>query len=425
MKHRTFIRLAAVFGVMALVTAACGRNNNKSSTSNTTATSEAKKTLTPVPGFDGTTIKLGVLSPLSGPVAVIGKPLTDGNDVYFKSLNAKGGIAGKYKVELVEEDSLYDAPTAVQKYQKIKDQVVMFAQILGTPITNALLPQLKADNATGSPASLDAAWLKEPNLLPFGAPYQIQFINGADWYINQAGGKGKNICMMATDTPYGDAGVEGLNAAAKAENFTVKSTARFKDSDQDFTAQISQLKNAACDAVFLTALPSGTGPILGAAAKLGFTGQFIGQSPTWVTALSKSPQLLPVLKQSFTLVGEGPQWGDDTVPGMKQMLADIQAFKPDQQPDGYFQFGYSQAAVVTKLLEKAVALGDLSKAGIVDANKKLGKVDVGGLFGSFDYSGSRNPSRENTIFKVDETVPGALKKVAVVSSTAAKNFTFS
>ena len=48
------------------------------------------------PGFDGTTIKLGVLTPLSGPVAVIGQPLTAGNQVYFDYVNSQGGIACKY-----------------------------------------------------------------------------------------------------------------------------------------------------------------------------------------------------------------------------------------------------------------------------------------------------------------------------------------
>src|SRR5215207_1432747 len=57
------------------------------------------------PGFDGKTIKLGVLTPLSGPVAVIGLPLTAGNQVYFDYVNKEqGGIAGKYQVELEQAD---------------------------------------------------------------------------------------------------------------------------------------------------------------------------------------------------------------------------------------------------------------------------------------------------------------------------------
>ena len=63
-----------------------------------------------------------MLTPLTGPVAVIGKPLTAGNEVYFDYVNKEqGGIAGKYKVELVQADTQYkpdrDGP-AVQQAQE-------------------------------------------------------------------------------------------------------------------------------------------------------------------------------------------------------------------------------------------------------------------------------------------------------------------
>ena len=91
------------------------------------------------PGFDGRTIRLGVLTPLQGPVAVIGKPLTAGNEVFFQWLNAdRGGIAGKYRVELVEEDTGFDPNTAIAKYQKLKNDVTLFAQILGTRVVKAV-----------------------------------------------------------------------------------------------------------------------------------------------------------------------------------------------------------------------------------------------------------------------------------------------
>ena len=66
-------KLIAVLGAVTLVAAACG-GSSKTSTS-------AKKTLAPAPGFDpvAKTIHVGVITPLTGPVAVIGKPLTAGN----------------------------------------------------------------------------------------------------------------------------------------------------------------------------------------------------------------------------------------------------------------------------------------------------------------------------------------------------------
>ena len=261
------------------------------------------------PGFDGKTIKLGVLTPLTGPVAVIGKPLTAGNEVYFDYVNSKGGIAGKYPVELVQEDTQYSPPTTVQQYNKIKNDVVAFTQVLGTAPTLATLPQLAQDKIIAAPASLDAFWVREPNLLPVGGPYQIQAINALDYYVNQADGKGKNICSMIQDDAYGEAGQSGVDFAAENLGFEVADTQKFKVGDKDVTGQVQRLQGSKCDAVFLVATPTDAGTIWGTAAKLGFAPRWIGQSPTWIDELGASP-LAPYLQQTTWIVAEGTEWGD-------------------------------------------------------------------------------------------------------------------
>jgi ABC-type branched-subunit amino acid transport system substrate-binding protein len=427
MTRRTtkLVRLLAVLFAVALVAGACGgRDDNKSSSSDNTS---GGGKLATAPGFDGTTIKVGVLSPLSGPVAdPIGLPLTAGGDVYWQKVNAAGGVAGKYKVEVVKEDNQYDNAATKAKYTKIKDQVVLFSQILGTPPTKTVLADLKTDNIVASPASLDAAWVREPNLLPIGSTYQLQFINAASYLINDKGFKGKPICAVALEGEYGDAGLEGLTFAGKELGFTIAATARFKSTDQDFTAQITQLKNAKCAAVFLTALPSNTGKILGTGAQLGFTPQWVGQSPTWVGALAApASPVLPLLQKSFLWASEGTTWGDDSVPGMKELLADVQKYRPTQAPDVYFTFGYVQALAVHALLEQAVKDGSLSRQGILKAVREV-NVDYKGLLGDYKYGApaDREPSRTTVIFKVNPAVPGALEKVTKVESDAAKKFTF-
>jgi ABC-type branched-subunit amino acid transport system substrate-binding protein len=275
-----------------------------------------------------------------------------------------------------------------------------------------------------SPASLDAAWVREPNLLPIGSTYQIQFINAADYLINDKGFKGKPICMVAVEGEYGDAGIEGLEFAAKELDFEIAVTARYKPTDQDFTAQIQQLKNGKCAAVFLTALPTQTGQIIGGSAQQGFNPQWVGQSPTWAGALATSP-VAPVLQKTFLWASEGATWGDTSVPGMKEMLDDIKLYKPDQVPDIYFTFGYVQAIAVHALLEQAVENGDLSRAGLLKAVEDV-SVDYKGLLGEYKYGkpADRDPSRSTTLFTVDPTVPGALKKLVEVNSDAAKKLEF-
>ena len=422
----TLLRLLAALCALALVASACGgRDDDDDGTGQGGEEGEPANTA----GFDGTTIKLGVVTPLSGPVAdSIGLPLTAGGDVYWQKVNDAGGIAGKYRVELVKEDNRYDTAETVAKYTKIKNDVVMFSQILGTPPTRAVLGQLKTDKIAASPASLDAAWVREPNLLPVGSTYQIQFVNAASYLINEQGFRGKPICIAALEGEYGDAGIEGLNFAAKELGFTVAATARFKTTDTDptaFTAAVQQLQNARCAAVFLTAVPQNTGAIIGAAAQRQFLPQWVAQSPTWVSRLAASQQLLPVLQRTFLWTSEGTTWGDESVEGMKELIADQKKYKQDQQPDVYFVFGWGQAYAVHQLLEKAVENGDLSRDGILKAIEEV-EIDFKGLFGDYKYGkpADREPSRETVMFKVNPAVQGALEKVKAVNSDAAKKYTF-
>lgn len=365
------------------------------------------------PGFDGSTISVGVISDLSGPVAIIGEPLTAGGQVYYDYVNSRGGIAGRYPIETVEIDHQYSPATAVQVYNEVKDDVVILGQLLGTPITNAVLESLKEDGLVAAPASLDAFWVREQNLLPIGAPYQIQAINGLDWWVNEGGGSTDQVyCSFIQDDPYGEAGQEGIDFAAQHLGFSVAETARYVSGDTDFSAQVQQLQAAGCEVVFLVATPGVTGGALGAAAAGGFAPQWIGSSPTWINALAGSA-LAPYLQANFVVVGEGSTWGDDSVPGMATMLDRIAAFAPDQEPDYYFTFGYLQAHAVVQVLEAAVANNDLSREGIIEAMNSLGTVAFEGLGGDYFYGtpSERIPSTENTIFAVNPEVPNGVEAV--------------
>jgi ABC-type branched-subunit amino acid transport system substrate-binding protein len=382
--------------------------------------------LSEVPGFDGETITLGVQSALSGPVAVIGKPLTNGNEVWFDYINEQGGIAGEYQVELEVTDNRYNPQTAVQQYQGAKDEVVMFTQVLGTPITTAVLPQLRTDNVVASPASLDSLWVREQNLAPLGGPYQIQAINGMDYYVNELGSQDDTVCTMVSDDTYGEAGQEGVEFAAEELGFEIAETATFRIGDQDFAAQIGQLKQANCDVVWFTGLPTEAGAIYGTAAQADFAPTWLAQSPSWVDELLDSP-LREYLEQSVYIMGEGPQWGDRSVQGMADMLDRIEQYAPRQEPDFYFTYGYNQGRLITEILEQAVENGDLSREGIIQAMEDLDTVSFDGLSGDYQYGGvdSREPPSTSTVFKVSGDAPFGLQAEAVDrSSEPAEAFEF-
>src|SRR5215216_1820919 len=337
------------------------------------------KTPPNVPGFNGSTIKLGVISPQSGIAAPVGKPLTEGNRVYWEAKNAKGGVAGKYKVDLSIEDSQYQVETALQSYDKIKGDVVAFQQILGTQIVKSVNTRLKADNAYGGPASLEGVWVKQPTLMPTGTPYQVLAANGLDWYLKEGGGQGKKVCAMAQDDAYGASGLDGLTQAAKTLKVKVTKTVRYA-TGSDTSAQVGELADAKCDAVMLVSLPNDTNSIATKMVGRNFTPQVLGIAPSWLSGLENTDNG-PFYQEHYIWLSYGAPWGDQSIPGMAQMLTDQQQYAPDQKPDTYFQFGYGQALAMDQILEQAAKNGDFSKAGIKKASNQVGTLKFNGLAG--------------------------------------------
>lgn len=425
-KHRTGHRLVAgLLAVVLVVAAGCGRDDGGDDAASESGTEPGE--LQPGPGFDGTTISLGVVTPQTGPVGVIGNAVTAGNQVFWDYVNEElGGIGGEYPVELVVVDSKYDPTTGVQQYNAIKDDVVMFEQLLGTPIVTALQEQLATDNIVAVPGSLDAFWVRDQQLLAWGAPYQIQAINAMTWFMEDGGGEGQTVCFAGHDDPYGDAGLAGLEFAGDELDFEIAAQARFRATDTDFSAAVQQLQSAGCEAVFLTATPTTAGGLLGTAAQQGYAPQWIGQSPTYLTAFLESP-LLPYLQANLVVAGEGAEWGDESVPGMAQMVEHQEAYAPDQQPDGFFTAGYVGAWATYQLLEAAAERGDLTREGVVEAMNGLDELDFQGLSGTYQYGApeDRDPPRGSTIFEVDPAKPGGLGAIAMdIESEAAQAYEF-
>ncbi len=445
-------RIAALLFALALIAAACGSSDDTSASDDASAVTAADDSaedatgdetagddvsdeadepapeLTEGPGFDGTTIKVGVMSAMSGPTALIGVPLAAGQQVYFDYLNAElGGIAGQYPVEIVLEDHQYDTAATVQKFGKISDDVVMFSQIMGTAMISAALPLLAEDNMIASPASQDAFWVREQNLMPVIEPYQIDVINAMSYYLGDGGGSvDDTICAIIQNDLYGEAGLEGLEFAAKEFGFEIAATTRYGAGDASFTAQITELVNADCDMVWATALPSEFGGILGTAAQSAFTPRWIAQSPAWIDILALG-DLAPYLTENVWIAALAQEWGFAGSEDMTAMVERVAKYKPDQAPSYYFTFGYIQAWATHQLLEEAVANGDLSREGLISAMNGLDELNFGDLGPAYPYGPpeDRDPPRFTTIFEVDVNKPFALGALAAnITSDAAAAYEF-
>jgi ABC-type branched-subunit amino acid transport system substrate-binding protein len=373
------------------------------------------------PGVDLTnkTITLGILTPLTGIVAQpIGLPLTKGIETYFAAVNANGGIDG-YKINLTEKDTAYDPNQEVQQYNAIKNQVAMFGESLGTPTTQAITGLANTDHILVSVASLDSYLAREPYFILIGTPYRLQVENAFDYLTNQLHVTNPKVGIIYQNDSYGKDGLQGYNEAKTCYNLNDVAQATYNLTDTVFSAQVAQMKQAGAKFVWLAAIPPISSYFIAAAAKIGYFPEWLFQSPAWTNlylAPSVPKAFVGLLEQTVLVTAQGATWGDTSQPGMAQMLSDIQKYQPSQGPDGFFQFGYAESIVTAAILKKAIENKDLSRAGLYNAFNTVGSVDLGGLVSKTATYGTspnqRVPSRDNSVFKIDPTVPNNFKNIS-------------
>jgi ABC-type branched-subunit amino acid transport system substrate-binding protein len=250
-----------------------------------------------------------------------------------------------------------------------------------------------------------------------GTPYRLQVENGIDYVVNKLGVTNAKVGIISQDDSYGQDGVTGYNEALACYHFQDVGRSTYELTDTTFTTQAAAMKQAGAQFVVLSATPTYAAGIIGAAAALNYFPKWIMNSPAWANALlGVSPQFTGLLEQTVLVVAQGATWGDTSVPGMAEMLSDIQKYAPDQKPDGYFEFGYTEAKVTAAILKKAADLGDLSRAGLLNAFNSLGTVSLDGLYGTSAHYGSspdeRVPTRDNSVYSIDTTIPNNLKNLS-------------
>jgi ABC-type branched-subunit amino acid transport system substrate-binding protein len=406
MTKKTFYLCVLTLTTTLMVLSGCANSSSGTSTGSLKAG----------PGVDITNkaITLGILSPNSGPVAdPIGKPLARGVEVYFDSINASGGIDG-YKVKFLEEDTQYNPQLEVQLYNQIHTKVAMIADSLGTPTTFAIKDLAAADHMLISGATLSSALAREKYLVLVGTPYRLQVENAFDYVVNKLGVQNPPVGIIYQNDEYGQDGLTGYKEAVNYYHLHNVGQATYTVTDTDYTAQVSQLKAAGAKYVFLTTIPTATAGIIATSFKLGYNPQWILQSPAFAPALLSVPGLGALMSRAW-LVSQGANWGDTSVPGMAQMMSDVQKYAPDQKPDSYFEFGYTESKITYAILKKALDNNDITRDGLFNAFESLHNVDLGGLLPPVTYGSSPNqrvPSRDSVIFAIDPTQPAGIKALS-------------
>src|SRR5579884_433984 len=167
-----YARVLAVGAAVAIGAAACGSSGSSGASSSTTSGSNSSGTMKTGPGVDSSakTITVGDITALSGPAAVIGKPLDAGYKAYFDSVNAKGGIDG-WKVSFNTLDDAYTPQTHVQDYNQMAGSVAFIGTSFGSPTTSAIESQAESAGVMVATVAQDSSFVTHKINLVIGTPY--------------------------------------------------------------------------------------------------------------------------------------------------------------------------------------------------------------------------------------------------------------
>jgi ABC-type branched-subunit amino acid transport system substrate-binding protein len=396
-------RLARVIATGVLLAAvpalaACGKSSSGGG-------SESAGGVKGGPGVTDKTITLGVQTDLSGTFAALGEVITQADKLYWDEQNKAGGVCGR-QVKLIIKDHGYDPQTAVTQYRDIASQVAALQQVVGSPVSAALLPTWEQDNMLALLAAWPPSLLNHEVIGVIGASYDIEAINGIDWLMKNKGLKeGDAIGDLYFEGDYGEGGLIGVKYAAKQHNLKVVEQ-KIKATDTDMSAAASAFKRAGVKAIWVTTGPKQLASLAGVAKSQGLNVPIGGNGPVFSPLLLGTP-VAKTLEQNLTVFsGTAPISLNN--PAVSKAAAAYKHAYPKGTPQQAVITGFAEGEVMKAALQKACDSKDLSRENIVKSFRQLSNVDTGGFIAApLNFNAVGQPSEKPVyVLQIDRAAAG-------------------
>ena len=208
-----------------------------------------------LPAHAQETIKIGLVTALSGQSARAGEAITRGLQVAIDEINARGGVLKK-KLELVRRDDEATPAKGVIAARELifKEKVTVLFGGLDTPVSLAIVPIVNQEKlpfmgpwAAGTPITRNGA---NPNFV-FRVSAVDEIVDKAMLQYAQKTFNAKNCGMILVNNPWGESNEKGLTAALAAKGMRPAGIEKFEGNDVDVVPQLSRLKAAGADCLFL------------------------------------------------------------------------------------------------------------------------------------------------------------------------------
>lgn len=209
------------------------------------------------PAFAQETIKVGLVAALSGQSAKSGEAITRGLEVAIDEINGAGGVLGK-KIELIRRDDESNPAKGVVAARELvqKEKVAAFFGGIDTPVSLAIAPF-----ANQAKVPFIGVWAAGTGITRNGAAENYVFrVSAVDELVDEAmldyaikTYKTTKPGLMLINNPWGESNEKGLKAASEARKLTVAGAEKFDNNDADMVPQLTRLKEAGADTIFLVA----------------------------------------------------------------------------------------------------------------------------------------------------------------------------
>src|SRR5829696_7408899 len=283
-----------------------------------------------LPAFAADSIKIGLVTALSGQSARAGEALTRGITIAIDELNAGGGVLGR-KFELVtRDDEAVPAKGVIAARELVyKEKVAVLFGGLDTPVSIAIVPIMNEAKvpfmgpwAAGTPITKNGA---DPNYV-FRVSAVDEIVDKAMLQYAQKTFNAKNCGMILVNNPWGESNEKGLTAALAAKNMKAAGIEKFEGNDVDVVPQLTRLKSAGADCLFLVGNVGPSAQVVKSLDRMGWKPPIVshwGPAGGRFTELAGPSARDVVFVQTYSFFGKLSPVGERVMSALKAKYPDI------------------------------------------------------------------------------------------------------
>lgn len=201
-------------------------------------------------------IKIGLVTALSGQSALAGEAISRGLTIAIDEINAKGGLLGGRKLELVRRDDEANPAKGVVAARELiyREKVAVIFGGLDTPVSMAIVPLINQEKMP-----FMGPWAAGTGITKNGAEPNFAFrVSAVDEIVNigmleyaQKNFKTAKPGLILVNNPWGESNERGLKAAMQTKSVTPAGMEKFEGNDVDMVPQLTRLRSAGADTLFM------------------------------------------------------------------------------------------------------------------------------------------------------------------------------